>query len=547
MSKGSRKRDLGAIDAAVEKHLADFFVESPELSPIFTNSCSIVSGTKGSGKTAIRRAYEVEEIYRKQFFAVRSIDLDMLSFSALFAAILRINTTANAGEVAIARNIWRHVLTIYALEAYSDRCLFLKDERQISPEDLRLAEEIHKYLFSLKLRGKKPTTQLLSFIEMLWVNISKLGRESSGSDGPLLLGLLPEQIDLLQHYPAFPEMHAFCEKVASRLKKIGTPLLICLDGLDSIIDYSKQSRNCIFAGLIDAVYKHTVPMTGQSEIADYILVKALLPLELSRSAYDLILDLDKVMQTHEEITWGVDSLKELVRKRLVRYTRSKSDHFTDVWHEVMPEKIRNQEHKVDEFSFDYILRHTLFRPRQLIVHIQEILDAWDSNYSSTRVDTSFIPPIVANTNVELVKFIISELRVVYPELEGFLKSWYGAPNLISYSDFRSRIERHFCNKKEKDSAQCRDLEHILSDFYSYGLFGISLEQIPTTLRETTLDSAQGKGGHRPLPFQFCFPHTSQGSSFLSQASYGNVAFSPMFHEYCRMKPVADGYITIAQP
>jgi hypothetical protein len=66
---------------------------------------------------------------------------------------------------------------------------------------------------------------------------------------------------------------------------------------------------------------------------------------------------------HTAISWNIATLKEFVRKGIEVTAKVKAGSFQTLWRQVFPESITNAFHKVEEDSFEYVLRHTMLRPR----------------------------------------------------------------------------------------------------------------------------------------------------------------------------------------
>ena len=140
---------------------------------------------------------------------------------------------------------------------------------------------------------------------------------------------------------------------------------------------------------------------------------------------------------HSSLKMGRRRFSNFIRKRLLIYSRNRSSLFY-IWHEFMPDKVRNETHRIDEPSFSYILRHTLFRPRHVLDHLQNILDRWDRTSNSFRVDPTFIPSVIAKNNYELAKMVINQLEIAHPGVGAFMQSWSGSSSIILVNDFQSK-------------------------------------------------------------------------------------------------------------
>jgi hypothetical protein len=194
----------------------------------------------------------------------------------------------------------------------------------------------------------------------------------------------------------------------------------------------------------------------------------------------------------------------------------------------MPDRVTNASHRTEEPSFNYILRHTLYRPRQLLTHLQVILDKWDETRDSFRVDPSFIPPVVAGTNYLLAKAVVGQLETKRPGLGRFLQSWKGTPITVSASDFQDRLSRILgYDTPEEVNSACDDL-------YNFGVFGIASG-------EAAIKGAQ------QTHFRFGFVEDSFERNANTSIEEGDLlALSPMFREYCGCTPSEYGIVVPAE-
>lgn len=411
---------------------------------------------------------------------------------------------AQAEVTTLARNTWRNVLGMYCMEAVSER-LDVKDP-------LRL--EIGALLENEGFGKVDSNNRFIGQIERILIRIAEAGLEAQV---PTPLGLTSRQRQVANTFPSSPEAEALLVQCSQRCE--GT-VLICVDGFDSIVDHTAESRKAIFAGLIDAIQKSS----RDPLLAKTFCFKAFLPQELADDAHASLWDSDKHLLHTHYLRWVESDFQAFLKRRLLPYSRTKSGHFADVWHECMPEKIRNDTHKIDELSFNYILRHTLYRPRQVLTHIQKILDKWDEVSEAVRVDPTFIPQVVAATNYDLARSVVNQLEIKHPGLGIFMQSWNGLDSTMPVGEFKERVRRLFGLQSPQEVGP------IFDDFFNFGIFGIApRSQVSKQAQRTAFKF--GFVGDRMLRNVHA---TVEASDFL--------AIGPMFHEYCGSAPSAYGAV-----
>ena len=158
----------------------------------------------------------------------------------------------------------------------------------------------------------------------------------------------------------------------------------------------------------------------------------------------------------------------------------------------------------------YFLRHTLYRPRQILFHLQEVIDEWEAQSSTFRIDKTFIPGVVSRTNWTLSQYVVDSLRHTYPDLEPLLKSFGGNENIFPAKKARDHIKRF---TKFKEAAE---VKRHLHELIAWGFFGVGDSYPP----------AQG------FLFSYSDPHSV---NYFPQDDV-LLAISPMFEEFCGTKP-----------
>ena len=485
------RRYLGDLDAATDDHFKEHFVESLDLQRLLTHDSDIVYGSKGVGKTALRRA--LTELKERHFFCTKTIDLDNISFAQVHAALGKLKDTTQAEVTTLARNIWRNLLAMYCMEAVGER---------LSPGDA-LHAAIQRILVEEGFEAAESNNRLLGQIERLLIRIAEAGLDEKTAP----LGLSTQQLRIVNTFPSNPAVGSVLRQCAEVSEGV---TLVCVDGFDSIVDHTPESRKAIFAGLIDAIHKSS----RDPLLKRHFCFKAFLPQELTDDAHVSLWDSDKHILNAHYLRWTESDFQSLLRRRLLPYSRTKSGQFVDVWHEHMPERVRNDVHKIDESSFSYILRHTLYRPRQVLTHLQRILDKWDETSETVRIDPTFIPQVVAATNFELAQSVMNQLEIKSPGLGVFMQSWKGLDSTMPVVDFQDRLRRFLGLQNPQDVGPYFD--HL----FNFGTFGIA--------QNTSLAKGRSK-----VDFTFAFVGDRIRRNVHATVERDDfVAISPMFHEYC---------------
>jgi hypothetical protein len=505
VAKPKTKRFLGVLDAQADPDFKSHFIESNDLKRILSEESDVIYGSKGVGKTALRRALvELKESY---FYTTKTFDFDEISFKAVYADLLKLHDTTKTEIPTLAARTWRNVLALCCVEAVAEN---LSESNSLR---IRIDILLHKE----KFKEANSYTRLTGQIENFLNRIAEAGLEDNS---PAPLGLTQKQKGVVNQFPSTPEMESVLKECSQLVERSGKRVLICLDGFDSIVQHDADSRRAIFAGLIGTIHK----LSNDKLLSQAFCFKAFLPQELTDEARSIFWDSDKHLYNTHYLRWTESDFQNFLLKRLLPYSRKSSSHFPDIWNECMPDKVRNDSHSTEEMSFSYILRHTLYRPRQLLYQVQMILEKWDETSDSFRVDPSFIPPVVANNNVRLAKSVVDQLELKHPGLSRFLQSWSGTPITVSVTDFQDRISRIL------GYSEPEDVNNAFDDLFNFGIFGYASSKQPVK-------------GSQQTHFKFAFV----GDLFerdvnTSWEENKLLALSPMFREYCRCTPSEFGIV-----
>jgi hypothetical protein len=500
-----QKRYLGALDAASDERFEDHFVESHDLERLLTDQSDIVYGSKGVGKTALRRA--LTELKRSHYFATKTIDLNNISFEQVNKALSALKIASHEELGSLSKSTWRNILLLYCLEVVSESL-----EGQDS-----LRSRISDYLEKEGFIAPSVNDRLLGFLESLMLRIAGAGVLKPKHTDSVMN---KQQREIYRGFQTAFTGDGLLKEASVFIKSSGKVVLICLDGLDSIVDHSPEARTAVFSGLITAIYQTSL----EPAVSGAFCFKAFLPQELTDYARTLVWDSDKYILNQHFLRWRESDFQQLLRRRLLPYARTKSSIFGEIWDDFMPAKLRNETHGTDEFTFQYILRHTMYRPRQLVTHIQRLLDEWDRISESFKVDPSFIPQQIAATNRMLAESVVNQCEISFAGLGGFLQSMRGAPNIVPAGILLQRIMKMFNCQNDSQVAHS-----IFDNLYNFGVIGVH--------KKASVRGATQTG------FSFRFV-SDQATRSIHTAIEDKqlVAIAPMFHEYCNSSSSEHGVI-----
>jgi len=510
------KNSLSSLSAEEDKEFHFHFVETKYLKRLVSYESDIIYGTKGVGKTALRRA--LAELNGDFFFSTITIDLDSISFEAVYNRLTALNSTVKHEMHTLSRATWKNTLLSYALLSVSEKlpntnCLknkittILKEEGFLKPNGHSAAENSNY--------------RIMNVIENFFQKIISL----PFSKEKTLVGVTAEQQNIVNKFPLNDNILIVLKEVIEVVKKSSKKALVCIDGFDSIVKHTSDSREAIFAGLIDAVYFYRL----DNELSEAFCFKAFLPQELTLEANTITWDGDKHLNNIHYVSWEENDFKSFVEKRFAPFSKKKYSRFNDVWSEYLPERILNTTHGIEENTFEYILRHTLYRPRQVLNHIFTIISHWDeTNSGSDKIQPSFIPGVIAKNNKIMATKVAEHLSRIYPNVINFLKSWQGSSSIIEVSKFREKINRYFFG--DAGLNEHNETDKLFDELFDFGIFGVHA-------------NTQTNPISKRVEFCFAFVGDNINSSIHNSMKDNDlIAFSPMFREYCGCHATKEGVI-----
>ena len=487
-----------------DNNFVNHLIQTKYLKRLTNSESDIVFGSKGSGKTALNTA--LAKFNKETYLNTYILNLNSLSFNRLLNNIQELEYIIKEDKFKISRIAWKNTLLNAALFSLSE----INDDLEKKNAIINVLNE------DGFIKGDKDLKKSDEKVNIFLEKINNFLDKSPFSEESLSSFYSSEINSSIEEFPLNKNtrnlLNSLCKDVYSKNKKI----LVCIDGLDSIADHSYNSRNVIFTGLIDAIYH----LRLDKSISNAFIFKGFFPQELTIDIDMKIWDSDKHINNTHFISWNKKSLKDFVLKRLFRYSSNNSNKFDDVWKTLFPEKIQNNSYNVEENTFDYLIRHTLYRPRQLQQHIYEIFKNWIEAENSEMIHPNFIPKIVSLTNKTLSRKIAEQLSFIYPNIIVFLKSFNNESTVITFKDFKTRISKKLLNSYDTD----KDINTIVDELYLFGIFGIEKDKNGPNFKNKTKE------------FYFSFVNTNDNHSISQTINEESIiGISPMLREFCNMK------------
>jgi hypothetical protein len=293
----------GPIDATVRD--ADFsskWIEPAEIRSCLDRGCWIVTGEKGSGKSAIQRA--IREIYSSDYYITPLVDFDKVTFGALYKNLVQLSQTTKLSASVTLSNYWQYSIVIELIRACATKNSHLYGDI--------LSQEPACRHHSMTLNER-----LLSLVEEAWNSVAEF--TAPGNQTPTKANLLASgglDSNLLHNLSIFPLGQDYEQARGEFFRRIaanGHRVTLILDGFDTLIssDIESSSVHLIFSCLVDAI----LSLSNDRDLPDGIGIKALIPHDRFMSLQ--LRDADKVDALHSAIRWNKENLKAFVEKRIL--------------------------------------------------------------------------------------------------------------------------------------------------------------------------------------------------------------------------------------
>ena len=507
--------EWGPIDAKDEDDIPFFnkFVENSSLKELLATYRPLISGEKGSGKSAFRR-YLVEQ-HRKADQPVKEISFDDMEFSGIVQNLNYLIEYTTQQPLSILSQYWQFTLFITAMRACMD-----KQATHLTTEETIIQEYLQDSGFS--------EMGVVSMMYTLTVNaIKKIEHATDPSDKrdfdrlKLPTSLSPQVYETIKKYPLFDPAFIKAKNAFAKYLDKGTiKPLVTLDDFDNIKAKSSMVREkiqTVFDALISAVYTISTSKSFRNSLLIYCFIPH------DRFVAADLRDYDKIDYKHKSIVWDYESIKMLVERR-IQVSIGDNVIFDDVWPKLFPAEIKNECYQFKENSFDYLLRHTQYRPRQLL----RTLEALELKARAGQLDADGFSSTIHSMAKKNVEAFIKEYTIDHPSLKKFCARFKNFPNVVEYSDFRQLVDKAIA-----DYGSYVSTDEKVDQLYNIGFFGTIKILREHEYREYSkkhyIPPALKDGTKYVCEYYYHKPEESISNSMKGDEL---VAVHPMFFDFC---------------
>ncbi len=311
-------------------------------------------------------------------------------------------------------------------------------------------------------------------------------------------------VDPLKVVPAIIGLSVI-EEFNEIVKQKSPTFLITVDGFDSKFDNFRRDTNSAvyesseklkrvefeinwLTGLIESTQSIINPPRGPKLVSGNAIYRLLVTLPRDRFIEVQRLDRDAFRLRHKyvEIRWSGPELMNLIRKRLEVYYAK--DCKSDLIDEKLFEAIEwicsisknltfmYNKNRVEIDLFSYFLRHSFWRPRDILYHVSTLIEEGERYKKIKRqITVEKIREIVKNSCSDIIKAeFIGEFETIFPKIQRFLGLFYGKTNELTHDEIFSIIGVEEIRLSSGDILDT--IEDKIDFLYEIGFIGIITDQ-----------------------------------------------------------------------
>jgi len=484
--------------------LEQVFVKTHFFRKLSTQASYFLIGRKGSGKStaALKLSHQNPKYYK----GVVPVNANEIPLEQLYSYFLQPGLVSDITLFQMQVEIFKYSWLLFLYLTSMD---ILIKEKQNNPTNKFYFENIEpiEKFFKENLDYEDSEKKLPAYFQFCFEKATRFIEICINEARSKSVQFIPDIIskinsnNFLEKSLSGEVINAFDEIIHNCKKKI----LFTLDGYDTLFDEFRKSNFRYY----DSHNSQEVDKRTRLEI-DWIrsLLNLILEIKENKSNpkyfYSLLdfcitIPKDRFFEIREferdsyiynnrftESNWTAQELATLLRKRLERisnYSSEKSSSVEERLKEVLSKnfpnidsdcfvKLNNQNYFMPLFL--YILRHTFWRPRDILIYFARILAvSKDLKKRSINMSKEIIRRIVKETtSVVIESEFINEFSSTLVNLRDVIKLFYGRNELLSYndiSDILSRIDFRFANNDE-NSKQINTKLTFLFEISFIGLY-----------------------------------------------------------------------------
>ncbi len=478
---------------AVEKELADILVETTSLKRVSTQSSYFLVGRKGSGKSTIVNTVRARA--GAKYKGILRLRAEDLPFGAAYA-------TLDSATVSDARSILPPLSFFYmAWEGFFRMLmvdLLIEKADQLSPQQRAKLGPLRELASEYEGRRSANLHQFhfLSAVEYLEDYLDDLIEESPRDSTDMYAHIhLRWNVEDYSDYLLGESANASLRSIVSDCTK---RVLVTLDDFDTVFDEfrrdstredaasrSKFERDWIRSLLHMATDAH---LGREKEPSIFRQFDYCLTVPADRFLEIVAADRDSYLVQGRITTllWSGVELCELLVKRLEKLYGCPTDvgstalqRLEDLLAKFVPELPKMIEfeyngRQVRIHLFLYVLRHTFWRPRGMLLYFEALLAACEGR-RGRGLTSDAVRKIVSVCTSKIVRTeFVEEYRSVVPSIERILGAFRRAPQVLRVEDIHARVQSQtFVLSEGGEDMSIRGKVEVL---YDLGFIGVQVDE-----------------------------------------------------------------------
>jgi hypothetical protein len=513
----------------------------------------LLIGRKGSGKTAMLLGYRAEN--HREYLAEADIDIiaDEFPLEALFnffyiEVVKRINknntgsATTDLGKfldpTRVAAYAWHQSLVASAVYMAANQILIDPEVNgRLSPAERRELTDAQNHISKLlglkkdRLNSNNGGQVLSSMLVYFFGNLSEIIEEVVEEAGGSWAGMIAKvtlRLTGLIRAGTMVELRKPVQQIKFLLDRYNKKVLLTLDRFDDFYDeFSYRHENDEFRvekrEFLASLLKGLVIAARdlQREPAQYGWMHMIFTIPMDKFLELQLRERADLESNHVvRLEWSPAELFQMVNRRIAIALRLPDKEESQAWRKVFPFDVTNGTVKeVREDSFLYLIRHTLWNPREVQMFLKALFTTMEKK----------------GMNEEIFRQVISEEteNIVRREFIGqFIGEFHGLQKVLNkMGNVQLRTIMRYEDLCDKLSGlelfeECRTPDKIVLRLFHMGVLGIRASA-QRDLHSRAVVTQQ----RQVVNYRYCF-NTDENDPFSPNCE---ICFHPMFFEYLNIR------------
>lgn len=537
-------------DTFLQNHFDNTFVHTDVYNDAQIEGKTLLVGRKGAGKTAILLGHQ--KINSSYYVGAKVITLDNMPFGALFNFFYSdyqktIEKLSGKSEITdfvelekVTCYAWKNAILGVSILAACEgirntETAWSKLTTEQQNKITIIKEEIESTVGSVKedfkVNNSLVFVLLYFFLSLLQDAIEKSIGVDSPNLGAIVAKLLTDLLDKLDK-DIEEKLSKSATELTAILTEVNKKIFIGVDKFDDYydkfyeeIEYIRNSddrkkrikdRKLFLSALLEGL---VLAARDLKQFKEFAWIDTLFAIPM-----DKFLELhlrernDLEMRRTIFIQWTPRELFTFTAKRIKEALSMSADtSLENAWLEVMPATIHNGATSQPEDSFLYIARHSLWKPREIQMHIGHLIDEIQKNKGLPLTEDQIRASVRSSCREIVRQEFREEFSKEYPGLNGIL-------NQLEHSKISSVMKyQDVCDtlKGEKLSDAITAVDDVMIRLYKMGVIGVRIVKHEAEHNEGAT-IAQNRA-HICYKFHF---NNREMNPFAPQSSI--VVFHPMF-------------------